>query len=210
MTAIYFDLDGTLVHPSISFGEMFDRARRSLDVPDHDELGESYSSWFFDHFADCHPEPYRTAMADLCDEFDLPTDGDSFAEALIETEVSNIETTAGVHDLLSELAGDHELGVLTNGVGHVQRQKLESGGIAEFFDAVVVSCEVGVQKPDSEIFEIAMDELSAGEYIFVADDLERDVLPAQQVGFEGVWLSKSDDSRATASIEELSAVRNIV
>ncbi len=210
MTAIYFDLDGTLVHHAISFEEMFERARRKLDVLDHDDLYDRYQAIFLDYFADCHSEPYRAAMNGLRTEFDLATDGETFAEALVEVELAHTEVATGTRELLQTLADDHVLGVLTNGAGRVQRTKLETHGLDRYFDAVVASCEVGVGKPDAEIFETATEKLSGSKFAFVADDLERDVLPAQQAGFTGVFLSESTDSRADVCIADLSDVRNVL
>ncbi|GAA0252472.1 HAD family hydrolase [Haladaptatus pallidirubidus] len=209
MMALYFDLDGTLTHHTSTFEETFERARREVGVSDHDGLHDEYVSSFLDYFGECHPKPYRAALDDLCDEFRLDTDGETFASTLIEAELSHTEVTDGTHDLLASLADDpdRELGVLTNGAGHVQRAKLETNGLDSHFDAVVVSCEVGVAKPDPEIFEIAKRELSGEKFAFVADDIERDVLPAQRVGFTGVWLSERVDSRADNCIEELSDVQ---
>ncbi|WP_227354966.1 HAD family hydrolase [Haladaptatus salinisoli] len=210
MTALYFDLDGTLVRHTIPFEELFERARRELNLPARSGLYESYTGTFLDYLGDCHPEPYRAAMADICEEFAIPTDGETFAETLVETELSRVAVADGAPELLAELAADHRLGVLTNGAGRVQREKLEVCGLAEYFETVVVSCEVGAGKPDPEIFERAKANIPDDEHVFVADDLERDVLPAQEAEFAGVWLSESDDSRADSTVEELSAVRDIV
>ncbi|WP_049971120.1 HAD family hydrolase [Haladaptatus cibarius] len=212
MTALYFDLDGTLIHHAISFEEMFERARREVGVSDHDGLHDEYVAFFLDYFGDCHPEPYRTALADLCHDFSLDTNGETFADALIEVELSYTELADGAHELLASLADDpnRKLGVVTNGAGHVQRAKLERHDLDSYFDAVVVSCEVGVGKPESGIFEVAKEELSDDGFVFVADDVERDVLPAQRAGFTGVLLSESLDSRPDHRVEELSAVRTLL
>lgn len=210
MAVLYFDLDGTLVHHTASFEAMFDAARDELEIPARDGLHERYVTAFLDYFANCHERPYRAAMDDVCAEFDLSVDGETFAAARIEAELERTDLADGARELLADLETDHSLGILTNGVGRVQREKLRRHGLAEFFDATVVSCDVGVGKPDAEIFEIARTELSGEEYAFVADDLERDVLPAQAAGFTGIWLSESCDSRADVSIESLSAVRTSV
>ncbi|WP_423745423.1 HAD family hydrolase (plasmid) [Haladaptatus sp. SPP-AMP-3] len=207
MVTCYFDLDGTLVRHTASFEEMFVAAREGLGIPDRDRLHDSYVTAFLDYFSACNDEPYRAAMSDICAEFDLPTDSETFADARIEAELERTELVSGVHELLTDLETDHTLGVLTNGVGRVQREKLRRHGLFEYFDAEIISCEVGVSKPDAEIFELARRELPGEEYAFVADDLERDVLPAQAVGFTGVWISETDGSRADASIDALSEVR---
>jgi HAD superfamily hydrolase (TIGR01549 family) len=207
MSVCYFDLDGTLVRHTASFEEMFTAAREELGISDHDGLHEEYVTAFLAYFSACHDKPYRAAMSDICAEFDLPTDGETLADARIEAELERTETVAGAHELLADLEPDHTLGVLTNGVGRVQREKLRRHGLSDYFDAEIVSCEVGTSKPDAEIFELARRELPGEEHVFVADDLERDVLPAQAVGFTGVWLSSGADSRADVCIESLSEVR---
>ncbi len=209
MTVLYFDLDGTLVHHTASFETMFHAARDELGIPNHDGLHERYLTAFLDYFEECHNQPYRAAMDDVCAEFDLPVDGETFTTARIEAELERTELADGARELLADLEPNHTLGILTNGVGSVQREKLRRHGLAEFVDAAVISCEVGVGKPDAEIFEVARTELPGEEYVFIADDLERDVLPAQASGFTGVWVSESSDSRTDASIESLSSVRTM-
>ncbi len=66
------------------------------------------------------------------------------------------------------------------------------------FDAVVISGELGMVKPDAEIFRFALSRLgtSAGETLFV-DDLEPNVEGARLVGLEAVQFS---DARSLGSI----------
>ena len=57
----------------------------------------------------------------------------------------------------------------------------------EMFDAVVISGEVGLRKPEPEIFALTLERigLPAGECAFV-DDLPHNVLAAAQVGLVGI------------------------
>jgi putative hydrolase of the HAD superfamily len=57
----------------------------------------------------------------------------------------------------------------------------------EMFDAVVISGEVGLRKPEPEIFALTLERLGlpAGECAFV-DDLPHNVLAAAQVGLVGI------------------------
>jgi putative hydrolase of the HAD superfamily len=74
------------------------------------------------------------------------------------------------------------LGVLTNGGARGQRRRLAVHDLIHCFEAVVVSAEIGAGKPDPEIFAAARDAIPADEPVFVADDLDRDVRPAQREG----------------------------
>jgi putative hydrolase of the HAD superfamily len=53
-----------------------------------------------------------------------------------------------------------KLGIITNGSVHWQHAKIDFAGIRSHFDTIVVSDEVGIKKPDSLIFQMALDRLS--------------------------------------------------
>ncbi len=56
----------------------------------------------------------------------------------------------------------------------------------------VSSAEFGVMKPDPRIFQEALDQMqvSAAEAVMVGDSLPHDVLGARQLGMRGVWLDR--------------------
>lgn len=65
----------------------------------------------------------------------------------------------GVLDLLSRLKErGYKIGVLSNGFREFQTRKLISGGIDRFVDILVTSDEIGINKPDSRIFDYALDK----------------------------------------------------
>ena len=65
--------------------------------------------------------------------------------------------------------------------------------IMNFFDKVYYSCEVGMRKPDEEIFTyvIEANNLKPQETLFI-DDMENNIIGAQSVGLRTVHLSKQD------------------
>jgi putative hydrolase of the HAD superfamily len=76
---------------------------------------------------------------------------------------------------------------------------------AELFDGVVISGEVGLRKPDPEIFAHALDLLGlpADECAFV-DDIEHNVRAAERLGIVGVH--HVDAETTVARLEELLGV----
>ena len=84
------------------------------------------------------------------------------------------------------------LGLITNNVASHQRDKIAAVGLAARFDAVVISGEVGVAKPDRAIFEHACTALGvdAGEAMHVGDNPRVDALGARDAGLHGVWLDR--------------------
>jgi putative hydrolase of the HAD superfamily len=49
---------------------------------------------------------------------------------------------------LDELRDSYTLALITNGASCLQREKLATAGLSEYFDTVIVSAEFGVGKPD--------------------------------------------------------------
>ena len=76
--------------------------------------------------------------------------------------------------------------------------------IAELFDAVIDSSEVGVRKPDPAIFSLALRELGgiAPEHAVFLDDFPGNVAAARRLGMHGV-LVEDDPSGALAELERL-------
>ena len=71
-----------------------------------------------------------------------------------------------------------------------QRQKIINLGIAEYFDAIVISGEFGIHKPDRRIFDHAAELLGVSneECLFVGDDPDSDVAGARNAQMEVLWL----------------------
>ncbi|KAJ4827736.1 hypothetical protein Tsubulata_036811 [Turnera subulata] len=73
------------------------------------------------------------------------------------------------------------------------RKLLKDLNVIDLFDAIIISSEVGYEKPDSKIFESALDQLSveAGRAVHVGDDQKADKEGANAVGID-CWLWGSD------------------
>ena len=93
---------------------------------------------------------------------------------------------AGVRELLVDLRGRYQLGVVSNGNTYPGRVGL--GGIFSF---VVLAQDCGLAKPDPRIFDLALNKCgrSAAQVIHVGDSLESDVQGANGCGIRSVWLN---------------------
>jgi putative hydrolase of the HAD superfamily len=95
--------------------------------------------------------------------------------------------------VLDDLGRDHRLALVTNGAPDVQREKLGGTTLAAHFEAIVISAELGVGKPDPRIFGAALDALgvASAEAAMIGDSLERDVAGARHAGVRSVWLDRA-------------------
>lgn len=108
---------------------------------------------------------------------------------------SRIAPDPAVRAALEALRGRGlRLALVSNGASKHQREKLDSSGLGDLFEAVVISGEVGVRKPDPAIFQLALEQLgvSASEALSVGDDPERDVEAARAAGLEVVWVEGTE------------------
>ncbi|UCG59302.1 MAG: HAD family hydrolase [Phycisphaerales bacterium] len=99
--------------------------------------------------------------------------------------------------VLRELRPAYRLGLVTNGAPALQRDKLDGSGLEPYFDAVVISGEVGVGKPDREIFCMTLEKLGTQPETTVAvgNSLRTDIAGAQQAGLRSVWLNRDNRDR---------------
>jgi putative hydrolase of the HAD superfamily len=82
--------------------------------------------------------------------------------------------------------------VVTNGVVHQQESKIRMTGLDRYLAGWVISEEVGVRKPDPEIFEIAARRarMRLGGAWMVGDSPEADIYGASSLGLRTVWLHR--------------------
>jgi putative hydrolase of the HAD superfamily len=93
---------------------------------------------------------------------------------------------------LEALKSHYRLGLLTNGAPDLQRRKIEGAGLGKYFDAIVVSGEVGIGKPDGRVFDLVLSRLGAkpGDTIMIGDSLKSDIQGAHICGIKAVWMNR--------------------
>ena len=124
-----------------------------------------------------------------------------------------------VADLFTQLRRSGiPVALITNGASDTQREKLSALGIKDWFNAVVISGELGVAKPSASIFSVALKMLAVErEYAWhVGDGLDTDVAGAKATGLTAVWLNRNgrklshDDPQPDTEIQSLRELLHIV
>ncbi|MBR5235455.1 MAG: YjjG family noncanonical pyrimidine nucleotidase [Bacteroidaceae bacterium] len=92
-------------------------------------------------------------------------------------------------EILEYLSPKYRLYILSNGFTELQAHKMSSAGIAHYFDGVILSEDIGVNKPHPAIFEHALRVagVAAHQALMIGDNLEADIQGAHQVGMEQVF-----------------------
>ena len=108
-------------------------------------------------------------------------------------------------EVLDYLSKKYTLHIITNGFHEVQHIKLQHAGLTPYFDKIITSEQVGVKKPNPKIFNYALQKAntSAEESIMIGDDLEVDVLGAEQMGIQGVYFNPNKIKHNTDIVHEI-------
>ncbi len=86
--------------------------------------------------------------------------------------------------------------LLSNAQSCFTRRELDTLGIAELFDGIIISSEVGWKKPHKEIFDIAFEKfgICAEDSFYVGNDMMDDILGATGAGMRTVYI-ETEQSR---------------
>ncbi len=109
----------------------------------------------------------------------------------------------GARDTLEAVGQLARLGLVTNGLSTVQRARLERLELDHHFDAVVISAEVGVAKPDAAIFDLVLDQLDVADgtdILMVGDSLTSDIQGAAAAGIASCWYNPNGAVRTDADV----------
>lgn len=75
--------------------------------------------------------------------------------------------------------------------GIMLREFLANEGVAEYFDSMIFSEEIGIRKPDPRIFRLAARRMRVRPrgIVHIGDNLKADVWGAQKAGLKAIYLS---------------------
>ncbi|MFP4662264.1 MAG: YjjG family noncanonical pyrimidine nucleotidase [Halanaerobiales bacterium] len=96
----------------------------------------------------------------------------------------------GVEELLSGLSKNYRMLILTNGLAKVQRKRLALSPIKDYFEDIVISEELGIAKPDPDIFQYSLDKMKCNkkdEVLMIGDSISSDIRGGVEYGIDTCW-----------------------
>jgi putative hydrolase of the HAD superfamily len=147
---------------------------------------------------------YRRAhLTAVCEPWGAPSEElHAAALALRDGQLDQARFAEHAVELLRELRGAGvRTTLLTNGPSDMQRRKIEVLGLEAELDAIGISGELGVAKPDPAAFVAALDliDCAPGDAVMVGDHLDWDVRGALDAGLRGaVWIAGDDEREPPA------------
>lgn len=116
----------------------------------------------------------------------------------------------GADLLLKTLSERFLICVLSNGFIEVQYQKLINTGLFEYVQRLIVSDEIGVNKPNTDIFNYALAETGAvrEQAVMIGDNPDADIYGAVAAGWRGVYFNRNNVP-LSGQLSECPAVKEI-
>lgn len=96
----------------------------------------------------------------------------------------------GALPLLQALQPHFQLAIVTNGIAKTQTRRLADAGIAHFFSHVIISEEIGCEKPASNFFEKALFRCGVtdrSQALVVGDSLTADIAGGNGYKLDTCW-----------------------
>lgn len=176
--AIAFDYGGVV---EIEEGDLIQEIADYLKITKEDWHKSYYS---FNHLCNTGKNTWQEVLALTCKEFGASDVQISHIHEMIQEKRKTKKINLGLVEIIKDLKNrNYKIALLSNNSVNL-RQKLIDQNIIDLFDEVIISGEIGCQKPCPEIFEILSNKLGVNknELIFI-DNAEKSLEKAKEIGF---------------------------
>ena len=205
---VFFDLDRTLwdfdAAAEVAFERIYDKyGLKSLGIPSAHEFHEVYHPlneqlWVL-YRSDqiTKDELNRIRFLKPLEHYGIHDVelADHLSEDYVYWSPRIVRLVPGTMELLDYLKPKYHLHLITNGFQEVQHTKLSGSGLEPYFETLTVSEEVGVKKPNPEIFRYALKKAGANaeESLVIGDEMAVDIDGARAAGIDQILFNPSGE-----------------
>lgn len=207
---VLIDLDDTLFDYPKTEKEAFRRTFEELGFFMESELGNAKKEEVYEKIKDRYKDVNLQLWKDLekgdvdkdrlkvvrferiIEEFNLKYDSYEISELYLKKLGEGIFPFEATEKLCKYLHSKYKVGIVTNGIKEVQHSRIENSAISKYINKIIISDEVGVNKPDKRIFEYAMNYfeiMDKSEVIMIGDSLGADIKGGQNAGIDTCWVN---------------------
>ena len=111
----------------------------------------------------------------------------------------------GLLEQIGKMSREYKIGLLSNYSNNLRPKIEKEWAIGSVFDEIIISCEVGVVKPDPAIFNLMLDRLGvkADESVFI-DDRIKNIDGAKKIGLHTIFFTSREQA-----LEELALILQV-
>ena len=225
---VFFDLDRTLwdfdAAAEVAFERVYEKYNlKSLGIPSAHEFHEVYHP-LNERLWELYREDKITKDFLNRTRFVLPLEhygihdielADHLSEDYVFWSPRIVKLIPGSIELLDYLKPKYHLHLITNGFQEVQHTKLSGSGLEPYFETLTVSEEVGVKKPNPEIFFYALRKANATaeESIVIGDEMAVDIDGARAAGIDQIFFNAKGETiegERTFEIKRLVEIKRLL
>ena len=120
-----------------------------------------------------------------------------FEEDYVNVSPTKTNLFAGAEEVLSFLQKNYELHIISNGFKTTTLTKMDLSNLNPYFKNVIISEDVGVNKPNPEIFKYALSKAKAtkSQSIMIGDSIEADVDGALNFGLDAIFFNATQKEK---------------
>lgn len=198
---IFFDLDHTLwdfeTNSDLAFKKTFQNLQFKVDLDKFLNYYRPINLKYWKLYREEKVSKTQLRYGRLKDTFDFlkivvsDEQIEAMAVEYIRVLPENNQLFEGTLEILEHLSLKYQMHIITNGFQEVQYLKLEKSGISKYFNQIITSESVGVQKPHPAIFYHAMKlaDTTPQESIMIGDNWEADIMGAYQTGMNVIFFN---------------------
>ena len=152
---------------------------------------------------------FRTTFLELGVHPDVIPIG--FEDAYVKLCPTKTNLFPGTHEVLTYLKSKYVLHLISNGFQESTEIKIAGSNISRYFDQIIISEVVGVNKPDKAIFEHALAEARAvkQESIMIGDSLEADIRGALNFGMDAIYFNPLNAPKPDDVPEQINSLKEL-
>lgn len=117
-------------------------------------------------------------------------------------------------DIIDKLSKNYRLAIITNGLLRVQENRIRKHPIAKYFEEIVISDEINMRKPNTDIFEYTLKKMNffdKSKILMIGDSLGSDILGGINYGIDTCYINlhKKENKSDIKGTYEISHIRDI-
>ena len=120
----------------------------------------------------------------------------NLSDDFLERTTHKTKLVDGTIELLNYLKPKYQMHILSNGFREVQYKKIENSGLSPYFDKIILSDEIGINKPHAQFFTHALQKTNAAhsETIMIGDSWDDDIMGAYNSNIDQLWFNPEGHS----------------
>lgn len=179
-TVIAFDLDDTLYNEVDYLISAFHFIANKLDKQNHilvfDEMFSLYKKKndVFLYLS----EKYNVAKNSLINDY--------------RNHLPDIKPFDNVTDLFKRIRNNHgKIAIITDGRKNTQINKIKNLGLYDLVDKIVISEEIGTEKPNPLNYKAIEEYFNKSHYTYIADNIKKDFVTPNSMGWATIGLNNN-------------------